>query len=185
MRLLGFLIPFLFIGFAHAADYSRAAFGSGWTDTDKDCLNSRMEILISDSVTSAKIADCRVVSGMWVDPYTAEIITDSAKADIDHIVPLKEAWLSGADKWTKAKRVQFANDPENLMAVTIGANRSKGHSDPAEWMPPNSAYWPKYLKQWTYLKNKCGLTLDPSEVAAISHYAAMETGKAAPTCAVR
>lgn len=182
MKLFKFFIPLLFIGYANAADYSRAEFG-GWIDADKDCMNSRIETLISDSVVPVKIASCKIQSGMWVDPYTAEVLKDSTKADIDHIVPLKEAWLSGADKWTKAKRTQFANDPENLMAVTIAANRSKGHSDPAEWMPPNSAYWQTYVKKWTHIKTKYGLTIDKAEAAAIAHYTSMNTGKAAPTCA--
>ncbi len=58
--------------------------------------------------------------------------TDDSAIDIDHIVPLSEAWKSGASGWTTAKREQFANDLSiaQLIAVSASSNRSKGDSDP-------------------------------------------------------
>ena len=56
----------------------------------------------------------------------------------DHLIPLAEAWDSGARTWTTAKRQWFANDlgdARPLVAVTDDVNQAKGDRDPAQWMP--------------------------------------------------
>ena len=74
-----------------------------------------------------------VDSGYWVCPYTGKVFTDPRKMDIDHMVPLKEAWVSGASEWSKEQRVAFANDldyPDHLVATEASANRKKSAKDP-------------------------------------------------------
>lgn len=63
--------------------------------------------------------------------------------DIDHLVPLSNAWKSGASAWTTAQRQTFANDLTHpqLLAVTDNVNESKGDSGPEDWKPPLSEYF--------------------------------------------
>ncbi|MGK0235385.1 MAG: hypothetical protein ACI9EK_001921 [Psychroserpens sp.] len=90
-----------------SSKYSRKQFGSGWADLNKDCQNSRMEALISQSVgqiqykTSKK---CKVKLGKWISPFSGKTIYNASDIDIDHVVPLKWAWIHGADTWPKDKR---------------------------------------------------------------------------------
>ncbi|WP_425641387.1 HNH endonuclease family protein [Marinomonas gallaica] len=119
--------------------YSRDKFGHGWDDADRDCQNTRQEVLISMSTNPVRFADekqCRVTFGRWISTYSGEVIFDASTMDIDHVVPLKWAWDHGADKWSQEKREQFANDPVNLVAVEASLNRSKGAKGLDEWLPP-------------------------------------------------
>ena len=156
---------------AFAEDYNRTQhFGSGWIDEDKDCQNTRQEVLIEESYVPVILdsANCNVLYGLWICPFTGEMFIRPIKLDIDHLVPLKEAWLSGADEWTKEKRVAYANDlsyPEHLVAVKLGANRSKGAKDPAGWLPTKSIN--EYKSQWLKVKKKYNLTFDADEVKAM------------------
>ena len=109
-----------------------------WIDADKDCQNTRQEVLIkySQKKPSYKSGrNCRVAAGRWTCPYTGKVFTSPKGIDIDHIVALKEAHESGAHLWNKARKKAFANDFANLLPTQAGANRSKGHRDPARWMP--------------------------------------------------
>ena len=59
----------------------------------------------------------------------------ASEVDIDHVVALGDAWQKGAQQWPYARRVAFANDPLNLLAVDASANRQKGDGDAATWLP--------------------------------------------------
>ncbi|MFF7369787.1 hypothetical protein [Streptomyces tricolor] len=62
----------------------------------------------------------------------------SFDVDIDHMVPLGEAWDSGASAWTDAERRAYANDLDDersLAAVRDSINQSKADRGPTEWMP--------------------------------------------------
>ena len=90
--------------------------------------------------------------------------------DIDHLVPLKEAHQSGAYAWDQAKRKAFANelkDSEHLIAVAASANRSKGAKDPAEWLPPNKAFWKSYAQAWVNIKIRWNLKADAAELSRL------------------
>ncbi|WP_068546554.1 HNH endonuclease family protein [Thalassotalea crassostreae] len=119
--------------------YKRSQFGSGWADLDKDCQNSRMEALVSQSVGPVHFKDakqCKVRAGKWISPFTGNVIYDASVIDIDHVVPLKWAWDHGASDWSYSQRVAFANDPANLLSVERGLNRQKGAKGVDEWLPP-------------------------------------------------
>lgn len=127
--------------YSKAAKYSRDKFGHGWDDEDRDCQNTRQEVLISMSTNPVRFADdrqCRVTFGRWISMYSGEVLFDASKVDIDHVVPLKWAWEHGAQSWSKAKREQFANDPINLVAVEASLNRQKGAKGLEEWLPPKN-----------------------------------------------
>ncbi|MDA9558129.1 HNH endonuclease family protein [Vibrio sp.] len=135
--------------------YSREKFGYGWGDEDKDCQNTRMEVLIHRSqtaITFASETQCRVISGQWVSYFTNETLYDASEIDIDHVVPLKWAWLHGANTWDKQQREAFANHPDNLIVVEASLNRSKGAKDPTEWLPPKNQC--QYIAQFLRLTQK-------------------------------
>lgn len=148
--------------------YKRSLF-SGWTDEDHNCLDTRAEILKARSKTEASIeksksGNCKVVSGVWEDYYYDETLTLASKIDIDHIVPLKHAFDTGAKTWTQEKRDHFATDPENLVITNLSYNRMKGAKTILEWMPMNRAYACRYVKQWFYLKDKYDLKISEKEI---------------------
>lgn len=119
--------------------YKREYFGRGWADEDRDCQNTRHEVLAAQSTGPVRFKtgrECRVVAGRWISPFTGEVIHDPSKMDIDHVVPLKWAWVHGADRWSKSKREKFANDPANLLSVEASLNRQKGADGPDKWLPP-------------------------------------------------
>lgn len=122
-------------------EYRREHFGPGWADIDGDCQNSRHEALIAQSTGQVTFKDqrkCMVRTGRWISMYSGQVIHDATLIDIDHVVPLKWAWDHGANDWTKERRIEFANDPVNLLAVEASLNREKGAKGPDEWQPPTN-----------------------------------------------
>lgn len=150
------------------AGYSRDRFRH-WIDADHDGCDTRAEILIAESTTPVQLdpVGCTVVAGDWVSLYDGYSTTDPTELEIDHVVALAEAWDSGASMWDDARREAFANDPDELRAVTAATNRSKSDRDPAEWQPPNRSAWCTYADQWIAVKLKWNLTADPAEVSAL------------------
>ena len=148
----------------HDFGYSRSLFRH-WIDADKDGCNTRYEVLIAEATTKPKVgAKCFLSGGKWKSPYDAKVFTNPTGLDIDHMVPLAEAWRSGAWAWTAAQRMAYANDldaAETLVAVTASLNRSKGDKDVAHWLPPKSQC--KYIANWISVKSRFDLTVDQTE----------------------
>lgn len=133
----------------------------GWIDGDRDCQNTRAEVLIRDSLSPVIFVDdrrCRVIKGQWYDPYTAKTFTLASDIDIDHIVPLAHAHYAGAHTWSDDKRKAFFNDSSNLLAVEDNANQQKSAKAPHQWMPENKTYHCKYLLAWQHVKAKYQLS---------------------------
>jgi hypothetical protein len=161
-------------------DYLRDAFGSAWSDTDGNGCNQRDDVLLRDAVpgttTVAQQGGCDhdVLAGAWVDPYTGRRLTftdlkDLAQAEaiqIDHLVPLAEAWASGASGWDDGRRKEFANDLDELLAVDGPTNASKGDDDPAAWRP-RKAFQCTYAVRWIGTKTRWDLAVDRSERRAL------------------
>lgn len=150
--------------------YSRDFF-SGWFDADGDGCNTRCEVLAAERHDQLP----GLPDGGWLSPFDGYSTPDPSELDIDHLVPLAEAWRSGASRWDPARRAAFANDldaPQSLIAVTAATNRSKGDRDPSGWQPPNTAYWCTYATDWTIVKLRWQLTADPAEVTALTNMAA-------------
>ncbi len=161
--------------------YARDAFGSSWIDTDHDGCNQRDDVLLRDAVPgSTRVAqqgacDHDVLAGSWHDPYTGRTLTFTDLKDlhqaeaiqIDHVVPLAEAWVSGARRWTRARREAFANDLGELLAVDGPTNMGKGDGDPASWRP-RKGYQCAYARRWIAIKARYGLEVDLSEKAALT-----------------
>jgi hypothetical protein len=146
--------------------YDRDLFAD-WYDADRNGCNTRKEVLIAESLDPVLIGSgCSISGGRWFSIYDNVETTDSSKFDIDHMVPLSEAWDSGAWNWNADQRKYFANDldqPFFLIAVTASSNRSKSDRDPVEWMPPNSAYHCEYVRIWIEIKRAWDLSVDQAE----------------------
>jgi len=161
--------------------YSRSAFGNGWVDTDGNGCNQRDDVLLRDAVPgSVRVVgqgacDHDVVAGVWIDPYTGahlgfDNLKDQVQAQaiqIDHVVPLAEAWVSGATYWSRDRRQSFANDLAELLAVDGPTNASKGSGDPAAWRPKKE-FQCDYARRWIALKATWNLALDGSELRALT-----------------
>jgi hypothetical protein len=159
-------------GRAPRTGYDRDRFGSPWADTDSNRCDTRDDILRRD-LTGVRLGDdrCEVASGtLDPDPYTGREVTyvrGRSRVDIDHVVALSDAWQKGAGQWDPSKRVAFANDPLNLLAVDAGTNRAKGDGDTATWLPPNKAYRCAYVAAQVAVKKKYGLWVTSAEKAAM------------------
>lgn len=147
--------------------YDRGAFHH-WVDLDGDCQDARAEALISAAEDYKLSRDgCRVLAVRLIDPYTGKTYSGaSSLLDVDHVVPLAEAWRSGAWRWTAEMRERFANDPDNLEPTSRHENRSKGDGDLSEWLPlaNRCAYVDRYLE----VKGKYRLSMDGAEVKALA-----------------
>jgi hypothetical protein len=150
-----------------AADYRRAAFGDDWDYDPVSGCNTREEVLIDESVIHPTVDDrCRTTNGRWRSLYDGVETDDPADLQIDHLVPLADAWRSGADAWTADRRRSFANDrisPDTLIAVTGHTNQSKGDSTPDEWLPPDEGSWCTYAEMWVRVKATWDLSVTRPE----------------------
>lgn len=151
--------------------YDRSLFRL-WIDADGDGCDTRREVLIDEAVKAPTVGSgCSLTSGRWVSPYDNASWTDIADLDIDHLVPLAEAWDSGASAWSAARRQSYANDlgdPRSLIAVTDNVNQEKGDQDPAEWVPPLASYRCRYTADWVATKLRWGLKVDSAERSALA-----------------
>ncbi len=169
-------------GRAPMSGYSRALFGPAWTDDNDDPLghngcDTRNDILRRDltaRVIKPGSNGCAVLTGTLADPYTATTIhftrgrASSSAVQIDHVVALGDAWQTGAQQWSSARRVDLANDPLNLLAVDGPTNEQKGDADAASWLPPNSAYRCAYVARQVAVKARYRLSVTPAEHDAIA-----------------
>lgn len=122
-------------------------------------------MLIASSTTPAQIdpIDCTVVTGDWVSSYDGTATTSPGDLEIDHVVALEDAHVSGGWRWTDEERSAFANDAANLVAVTTRMNRSKGSRPPDEWRPPRRESWCAMANTWVAIKGTYGLTVTTNE----------------------
>ncbi|WP_327643721.1 HNH endonuclease family protein [Micromonospora zamorensis] len=147
--------------------YSRDLFPH-WITISGSC-NTREQVLKRDGTSVVVDSSCAATSGRWYSPYDGATWTAASDVDIDHVVPLAEAWRSGANSWTTSRRQSFANDltRPQLIAVTDNVNQSKGDQDPSTWQPPLSSYRCTYSKMWISVKYSWALTLQSSEKSAL------------------
>ncbi|PHH87054.1 hypothetical protein CDD83_9358 [Cordyceps sp. RAO-2017] len=148
--------------------YSRKKFPH-W-ETIRGTCNTREFVLERDGRNVTVDDDCRAVSGSWESPYDGEVWTDAGDIDIDHMVPLKNAWISGAASWTTEQRRGFANDVTRpqLWAVTDSVNRAKSDSSPDEWLPPLDGFRCTYVRSWIQVKSHYELSVTAEEKRAMA-----------------
>jgi len=150
--------------------YKRALFVH-WIDADGDGCDTRREVLIEEAIVAPKVtAGCHLAGGRWHSLYDGLETTNPSTFDVDHVVPLAEAWDSGASAWTADRRMRFANDlgvPWSLIAVSATSNRAKSDGDPADWLPPLAGVRCEYAADWLAIKVRWNLAIDPRERAVL------------------
>ena len=152
----------------YVGGYDRKLFNH-WIDSDKDGCDTRKEVLIAEATVKPKIgAKCVLSVGTWLSSYDNKTVKGSGTGlDVDHMVPLAEAWRSGAWQWTPEEREIFANDlldERVLIAVSASSNRSKSDKDPAKWLPKGSKEAVcDYVFNWVSVKYRFSLTIDSKE----------------------
>lgn len=149
-----------------------------WIDEDGDCQDTRQEVLIAESITPVTMdpTGCRVLAGAWRDLYTGSTITEPSELDVDHLVPLANAFRSGGWAWDRTWRQLYANDlidATHLIAVSASANRQKGDKGPDQWRPEATTAWCAYSAAWTRVKQRWRLTATEAENAALAE---LQTG---------
>jgi hypothetical protein len=174
VKLVALAAALMFVMPAQVPPYDRDKFGSGWSDVDGDCQDTRQEILIRDLEPEQLTPDgCDVASGTLHDLYTGQTIafqrgeSTSDDVQIDHIVPLAYAWRAGAWEWSAERREQFANDPAELRATDGPTNNRKSDSGPAQWLPPSEAAHCTYAADWRHIAETYGLSLGEADSARI------------------
>ena len=170
------LTPLALVEPTAVPEYERALFGGDWRDSDHDCESTRTEVLIQQSRITPVVLGCEVISGLWKDPWSSAEFTDPTEIDIDHTVPLANAWRSGAWKWSTQRRADFANDLRDvdaLVAVSSSENRAKGDSGPDQWRPPSRNSWCRYARSWARTKAKWGLSATRAEWLALQSMVSM------------
>ena len=144
----------------------------GWTlpagTPDPGSCDVRDAALIRDGRNEVVRSGCYVERGRWFDPYTGRTYYMPSDIDIDHVVPLANAWRSGASSWTTARRESFANVPKDVLAVEDNANQSKGDKGPEAWKPPRQAYHCAYARKWILIKHDWRLSITSAEKSALS-----------------
>lgn len=154
--------------------YNRSRhFGTWIRDRQQgSCLNTRGVVLKRDSriPITTNASGCTVTGGEWDDPYSGRIFTNAQDVQIDHVVPLKNAYISGGYQWSKQKRCLYFNflgNEYHLLSVMGRENMSKGDKTPEKYMPPNSKYQCQFLAEWLKIKLIWTLGFTPSEKAAV------------------
>jgi len=152
--------------------YSRDLFPH-WVDADGDGCDTRREVLIAEADDPVTVGSgCSLSGGRWFSYYDRVSWTDQGRVDIDHMVPLAEAWDSGARSWSTSVRQSYANDlgdSRSLVGVTDSVNQTKGDQDPDEWMPTYDSC--RYLREWVAVKHRWRLTVDSAEKGALQSLA--------------
>ena len=156
--------------------YARTNFSDGWgsINVSGHSCDLRNFILMRDlkNITRKSSDWCLVATGTLNDPYTGKVINfvrgvgTSTKVQIDHVVALSNAWVTGAQSISSTARYQLANDPLNLLAVDGPTNGSKSDSDAASFLP-RRVYQCKYVARQLSVKRKYHLWVTASEKSAM------------------
>jgi hypothetical protein len=171
---LEYLLSSLEIESEFPSGYDRDFFDH-WIDADGDGCNTRREVLAQESITRVSIGPRCDVRGEWWSAFDGVRTTDQGDFDVDHMVPLKEAWDSGAYEWDYRTRRAFANDlgfSGSLIAVSASSNRSKSDKDPAQWLPANRGFSCEYTFDWLAVKYRWSLSVDSAEALALGRLVA-------------
>lgn len=141
-----------------------------WSDTDGNGCDARQDALVAWSLVPATVnrsGGCRVVVGSWISPYDGKRSNNPSDFDIDHLVPLENAFESGGWAWTASQRRSYANDVRGLVVSSASSNRSKGSRTPDQWRPTDRSSWCAYADGWVSVKQRWSLTVTTGERDAL------------------
>ncbi|MFB8765867.1 GmrSD restriction endonuclease domain-containing protein [Nocardiopsis alba] len=149
--------------------YDRSLFPH-WNVVDSPCT-ARQVVLQRDGHDVVTDSRCQPTSGSWWSAFDDEWVEDvPGDISVDHLVPLSEAWKTGAADWSTSERADFANDVESsqLWLATPSSNGAKGDKDPSEWMPTNTSVHCDYVKSWIDVKHRYDLTITSTEKSSLN-----------------
>ena len=145
-----------------------------WRDDDRDCLDTRAEVLVRESLIPPIFEKCRATTGRWYSIFDGRTYLLATAVQIDHLVALREAWDSGASLWSKERRLSFANDlgysgSLSVMTTKLNGNckKCKSDKDPTLWLPQKQQCL--YAQRWIAVKYRWGLSIDIAEKRALAN----------------
>lgn len=153
-----------------AAPVSEAGYSAGafphWTVQAGGCDTAT--VVLKRSGTSVTSRGCTVTGGKWTSPYDGKSMTKPADVVVDELVPLADAWRSGAATWSMAQRQLFANDlaDPQLVAVSKTGAGDRADRDPSGWLP-DPAFRCVYVRDWIAVKHQWKLTVTEAEKKAL------------------
>src|SRR5699024_8477401 len=106
---------------------------------------------------------CTVTGGAWTGAWSGQPETDPTNLDIDHVVPLADAYRSGAAAWDDDQRVDFANDYFNLVVADASLNRARGDDGPAAWQAPHPSGQCYLAVRYITIKELYDLSVTPDD----------------------
>ena len=150
------------------------SFGPAWNDpTEHSGCDTRNRVLAAQlsDVTFRNSRDCKVLSGVLHDPYSGTDIdfTGGSSVEIDHIYPLARAWNAGAWQWPLPEREAYANDMQELLAVSGPLNVAKGDAGLDRWLPPNQGFRCEYVTLYLGIAAKYDLPITAAEYRVAAH----------------
>lgn len=158
------------------------SFGSSWSDAatpsvngSRDGCDTRNDVLrrdLTQTVIKPGTNGCVVLTGILHDPYGGTQIAwergpQSAEVQVDHVVAKGNGWVTGAQQLSEQQRLDFANDPLNLLAVDGPLNSSKSDGDAATWLPPTKSYRCEYVARQIAVKDRYDLWVTAPEKEAM------------------
>lgn len=147
---------------ASRSNYNRQHSFDRSNDYDAEVYNHterRQEILRRDLDSYQLDRRGQVKAGELTCPYNGEHLVmptyyDITRcADVDHVVALSNAWVTGAKNLTRADRNDLFNHPLELQLVSKQANTEKSSSDASQWLPDNVPYRLQYVARQIAVKN--------------------------------
>ena len=139
-------------------------------DFDGDCQSTRQEMLILTSRSNVRYTNprnCVVRTGQWLDEYTGETFEVAVKIEVDHVIPRMYAHTHGGDRWMPEQKLQFSNDPLNIMLVERREIRRKRDRGPSRYLPRDE-FQCEYVNLWNQISEKYNLQLSASDRSTIS-----------------
>ena len=159
-------LTIFFMGVALAQDpnvpaYQRSAFPHWQVRSCRAANHDALARWASSPVQWRTERECRIENetGEWVGLYGGDTFDHYRELDVDHVVPLAFAWNAGAWQWSRDRRREFANDPQNLIPVSSRLNRQKGAKGPLEWLPPRTEFQCEYTLRFVYIMSKYDLSI--------------------------
>jgi len=153
----------------HHGGYRREPFGDGWA-TLEGCT-VRQWVLAEEMVTG-EVEGCWIEDGRWRDWYgPGRSLIAAGAVQLDHVVPLAQAWQAGAHRWPARRRRALDNDlssPLTLTAVSAVVNEAKGASPPDVWLPPDRRSHCRYAITWIAIKHRWELSITDAEPRAFA-----------------
>jgi hypothetical protein len=155
---------------SHAGRYDRTRAFGDWISQGHGCDTRAVVLKVESLRPTTQNRYCTIESGRWYSFYNARYYTKpyGGAVQIDHVVPVENAWISGAWRWTHATRVRFYNDlgdQRTLVAVDRHDNEAKGDQDPTHWLPAHGKC--RYLRSWVAVKTRWHLSVTATERATL------------------